>query len=163
MKKRIVPPLAALVVALLTVLAGGGSGSLAAFQGGQSLEGSWGAMVKPDIPPAPGVTEILNLNTFMPDGGFIGSDGYITDSACHGTWVRTGNRQFAVTCLGLGYGASGHTEYTVKMRAALAFTDRASDLNGRWAIDMGDVNGQNWVTVSTGTARFFPINVETLP
>ncbi len=163
MTKRIVPLLVTLAAALLALLAGGGGGTLTAQQGGQSLEGSWRVVVKPDMPPAPGVAEFLNLGTFMPDGGVIASDGYITDSACHGTWVRTGNRQFAVTCLGLGYGPSGHTEYTFKLRTKLAYTDRASELAGPFAIDMGDANGNNWVTVVTGTAQLFPINVEQLP
>jgi hypothetical protein len=165
MQKRIMLLVVTITVVLLALLAGGQFRSLTANEGGQSLEGSWKGIVRPDQPPpgAPPNFEFVGLATFTPDGGFISSDGYITDSLAHGTWVRTGNRQFAVTCIGLGYGPSGHTEATFKMRGTLAYTKNRSELTGRWAMDVGDVNGNNWVTVSTGTMRLFLIDVEKLP
>jgi len=118
MRKRIVLLLAAVAVAVLALLASGQSKPLTANAEGEwpAPQGSWAMIVKPDIPPAPGVTEILNLATFMPDGGWVSSDGYITDSLAHGNWVRIGNRQFAVTAVGLSFGPSGHTEATFKVR-----------------------------------------------
>jgi hypothetical protein len=164
MQKRIVTLLVAITVALLVLLASGRFRSLTANEGGQSLEGSWGVMIMPDQPPSGFPPEgVLNLATFMPDGGFISSDGYIADSLYHGTWVRTGNRKFGVTCLGLSYGASGNTEATFKMRATLAYTGSRSEVTGRWAIDIFDGTGNKWITVSTGKAQMFPINVEKMP
>ncbi len=164
MQKRIVTLLVTITVALLALLASGRYRSLAAQQGGQSLEGSWKAIVKPDLPLPPGTpSEFVNLATFTSDGGFISSSGSMADSLAHGAWVRTGNRQFAVTCLGVMYGADGTTEFTFKMRGTLAYVDSRAQLTARWAIDMGDAMGNNWVTVSTGTAQLFPINVEQMP
>jgi len=162
MRKRIVLLLAAMTVAVLALLASGQAKALAAEEGGQTLAGSWAVIVKPDVPPVPGFTEFLNLATFMPDGGFISSTGYITDSLGHGNWVRTGNRQFAVTCVGLSYGADGVTEATWKLRATLAYTASGYELTGSWIIDVFDMAGKVVFTIK-GTARAFHIDVEKMP
>ena len=162
MQKRIVLLLVALAVAVLALLASGQSKPLAASADGQSLEGSWVGVVMLDSPP-PGVPErFLNLATFMPDGGFITSTGSISDSLGHGSWVRTGNRQFAVTCLGLSYGADGATEYTFKMRAKLAYTESGWELVGPFIVDTLDATGKV-VFSATGTTRCFHIDVEKMP
>ena len=162
MQKRIVLLLVAMAVAVLALLASGRSRSLAADEGGQSLEGSWQVIVMPDSPP-PGVPpQFLNLATFMPDGGFVTSTGSISDSLGHGTWVRTGNRQFAVTCVGLSYGAAGATEYYWKMRATLTYTESGWELTGPFVIDTYDDTGKVFFTMK-GKARAFHIDVEKMP
>jgi len=151
-----------LAVALLALLASGQSRSLAADEGGQSLEGSWAVIITPDSPPPGAPKQFLNLATFTPDGGFITSSGYISDSLGHGTWLRTGNRQFAVTCLGLSYGADGTTEYTWKIRATLVFTESGYELTGPFVVDSLDATGKVFFTAA-GTARAFHIHVEKMP
>ena len=108
MRNRIAPLLAIVTVALLALLASGGSRPLAADEGSQSLGGSWQMIVKPDSPTD--TPEFVNLATFMPDGGFITSTGSASDSLAHGSWVRIGGRRFGVTCLGMTYGAGGATD-----------------------------------------------------
>jgi hypothetical protein len=162
MQKRILLLLVATAVAVLALLASGQSRPLAASEERQTLEGSWAVVITLDSPP-PGVPErFLNLATFMPDGGFISTSGSISDSLAHGSWVRTGNRQFAVTCLGLSYGADGATEYTFKMRAKLAYTESGWELTGPFIVDTLDATGKV-VFSATGTARAFHIDVEKMP
>ncbi len=162
MQKRIVLLLVATAVAVLALLASGQSKPLAAGEERQTLEGSWVGVVTLDSPP-PGVPErFLNLATFMPDGGWVSSTGSISDSLGHGSWVRTGNRQFAVTCLGFSYGADGATEYTWKMRATFTYTESGYELIGPFIVDTLDATGKV-VYSATGTARCFHIDVEKMP
>jgi len=162
MRKRIVLLLVAVAVAVLALLVSGQAKPLAAEEGGQTVAGSWAVIVKPDVPPAPGITEFLNLGTFTPDGGFTTSTGYISDSLGHGNWVRIGNRRFALTCVGLSYGADGVTETTWKLRATLAYAESGYELTGSWIIDVFDMAGKVVFTIK-GTARAFHIDVERMP
>jgi len=162
MRKRIVLLLVAVAVAVLALLVSGQAKPLAAEEGGQTVAGSWAVIVKPDVPPVPGMTEFLNLATFMPDGGFITSTGYITDSLGHGNWVRTGNRQFAATAVGLSFGPSGHTEATWKLRATMAYTESGFELTGPCTMEILDMSGKVVFTIK-GTFRAFHIDVEKMP
>ena len=58
------------------------------------LEGTWFLFAE-----RPGREPLRSLHTYTPKGGMIGTNTgcCITQSPTHGSWVRTGNRRFAVT------------------------------------------------------------------
>ncbi len=116
----------------------GSSGASMAVEAGQHLEGSWEATV---ITP---LTTYKTLITFTSDGGEVGTAwapalNSLSGSG-HGEWVRTGNREFAITGLGLWFNAGsllwrGRIRATIKLNPAL---DRG---HGPIQLDVLDAEG----------------------
>src|SRR5215204_7164477 len=92
-KKGLAAFIIAGMVATLTVFTGAqGVVNAGAAEAATALEGSWEITVTPD-----GGDPIVDIATFTRGGGLINSDPDPNLSAGHGTWVKTGGREFAVT------------------------------------------------------------------
>ena len=75
--------------------------------GPQSLAGAWNVTI--DFEGLPPCTAPSPLNA---DGGMIANACAASESPGYGQWVRTGNRRFAVTFVGLEYAPDGSTNGT---------------------------------------------------
>ena len=103
---------AATVILATAIGAWGGLG--AAAQSGQALEGSWlgegTSSIQGPFPVAGGVAG-ARVSTYNADGTFVTTSlgrGVIPTTA-QGTWMRTGDREFATTSVGLGAMLRGTT------------------------------------------------------
>ena len=142
----------AMTLATLIAFTGTISNVSAGGEAAPDLEGSWEVTVMPN-----GGDPIVDLATFTRDGGVINSDPDPNLSTGHGTWVRTGGDQFAVTFVHF-LSDGGAPLGTLKVRA-VAQLDRATDtLSGTFRTDV--IIGGNVVQSFCGTVQARRINVE---
>ena len=138
--------------------------SLIAFTGTQSkvsaelanapdLEGSWEVTVIPD-----GGDQIVNLATFTSGGGIINSDPDPNLSTGHGTWVRTGGHEFAVTFVHFLSGG-GVPLGRLKVRALMRLDQRTDTFSGHFQTDV--FIGGDLVQTICGTVRARRLTVQT--
>jgi hypothetical protein len=108
---------------------------------GQHLEGAWMTTVQSSGNPA-------NFTLFTADGGFIAVPTGFTSSAAIGSWVRTGDRQFAVTQYRWHYDSAAGTRTGVeKIRWTLTLNDTLDGFTAPYLSDTLDLNGN---VVSSG-------------
>ena len=123
---------------------------------GQHLEGSWVLTATIEGEPL-----IHALITFSRDGSFIETAAAPGVSTGHGTWVRTGNRKFALTNVYLRLGDMGEFIGTSKVRANFDLTESLEEGNGRFQTNVFDADG-NEVDSFGGTAHAQRIQSEPL-
>ena len=148
--------LAALVVAtmLATLIALTGTRSNASGGGSSApqLEGSWEITVTPN-----GGAPIVDVCTFTSGGGLINSDPDPNLSTGHGTWVKTGRHEFAVTFVHF-LSDQGAALGTLKVRAEMQLDRHTDTLSGPFRTDV--IIGGNVVQSFCGTVHARRINVE---
>ncbi len=127
---------------------GDGGGGASAPQ----LEGSWEITVMPD-----GGAPIVDIATFTSNGGLINSDPDPNLSTGHGTWVRTGGREFAVTFVHF-LRDQGTALGTVKVRSVIRLDRHSDTFRGPFRTDV--IIGGNVVQSFCGTVQARRINVE---
>jgi len=159
--KKVSMTLIAGTAVVLLLLTGLQSKVGAQDQGGQSPAGAWittaTSQNPPDVPPIRGYT------TFTQDGSVLASDDWLADGLGHGSWVRTGNRQFAVTIQGLFFGPDGTAVARGKNRATLTSDPSSGELSGRYVFESFDLATGAPLGGGTGTVRMTRIRVEPMP
>ena len=121
---------------------------------GPDLEGSWEITITPQ-----GAGPIVDIATFTSGGGMMNTDPDPNLSTGHGTWVKNGDHEYAVTFvhfLSNGGAALG----TVKVRAVIQLDQQTDTFNGPFRTDV--VIGGNVVQSFCGTVQATRINVEAL-
>ena len=148
--------LAALVVAtmLATLIAFTGTRSNVSAGGANAppLEGSWEITVNPD-----GGEPIVDLATFTSGGGIINSDPDPNLSTGHGTWVRTGGNEFAVTFVHF-LSSGGVPLGRLKVRAIMQLDQQTDTFSGPFQTDV--FIGGDLVQTICGTVQATRISVE---
>jgi hypothetical protein len=117
--------------------------------GGQSLQGAWNVTINPQGFPS---CTAPSLNTG--DGGVIANACDASESPGYGQWVRTGNREFTVTFIGLEIGVG-----TYKVRAKVTLSDDLQGFSGPFKTEVFAPNGSVLFT-ATGTVTAKRILVE---
>lgn len=143
--------LAGMIAALMVV-----AGSQFDAKGGgtttPSVEGSWEVTVLPN-----GGDAIVDMATFTSGGGIINTDPDPNLSTGHGTWVRTGGDEFAVTFVHF-LSDGGAPLGTLKVRAVMQ-VDRSTDtFSGPFRTDV--IIGGEVVQSVCGTVQAKRISVE---
>ena len=148
--------LAAFVVAtmLATLVAFTGTQSNVNAGGGNApaLEGSWEITVTPD-----GGEPIVDLATFTSGGGVINSDPDPNLSTGHGTWVRTGGDQFAVTFVHF-LSSGGVPLGRLKVRSLITLDKQTDTFSGPFQTDV--FIGGSLVQTVCGTVQAKRISAE---
>lgn len=131
----------------------------AGAQPGQVLEGSW----MTDVTNLETGARQITLYTFMSDGTLISSNkDHPVRGPAHGAWVRTGDREFAVTFVRLRFDTDGNFIGTQKLRAQFTLHATLDEFTSQSQNEFFGVDG-NFETsnMTTGLAR--RIKVEPLP
>jgi hypothetical protein len=132
---------------------------LAIAQPGQMLEGSWIA----DVTNQATGTRQITLYTFMSDGTLISSNrDHPTRGPGHGAWVRTGDREFAITFVRIRFEADGSFIGTQKLRGQVTLSEELNAFTSRSMNEFYDVDG-NLTDTNQTTTRATRIRVEPLP
>ena len=147
-----------ILLCLLIALAGMGYAQSGSSE--QSLTGAWNVNIDFGgvIPACSGPS----LNTR--DGGVVANPCAANESPGYGQWVRTGNREFAVTFVGLEYDLAapgGAANGTYKVRANVSLSNDSQQYSGPFQTDIFDLNGNVVLTV-TGTVTAKRVVVEPL-
>lgn len=125
---------------------------------GQRLEGTWHVTSQ-----ATGTLQ--NLALFTGDGGFVavptGRTTTGAESAALGSWIRTGDRQFAVTQYRFTYDTAGSVTGTRKIRWNLTLNDTLDGFTAPYTSDILDLSG-NVVSTTQSTLLGKRISVEPL-
>lgn len=124
------------------------------------LEGSWVSDVRPEDPAQP---RNITFWTFTGDGSLISSNrDHPTRGPAHGTWIRTGDHEFAVTFLRLIFDDQGTFAGTQKLRGQITVNQNTDEFTSRSMSEIFDAQGNLLRTGATiGTAQ--RIKVEPLP
>jgi hypothetical protein len=146
---------------LVTVMVARASLSRAS-QAGQHLEGSWSVDgTSQAVPP------FKDLWTFTLDGGFLTSDtiantpvGIELFSTGHGEWIRTGNREFAVTFVLNRYSLEGTFKGSFKTWMTVRLNETLDRLEGSFRRDVIDPAG---TVVFSFTAMLQATRIEVEP
>jgi hypothetical protein len=132
----------------------------AASQAGQSLEGSWISTVS-----ILGL-QALRITTYNSNGTLVTtapSNAPPLESSIggtgHGSWVRTGDRQFATTWIGLRFDANGNFVGTAKLRGRIQVNEQGDESTGQTQSESFDRDG-NLVATATSTGQAKRIVVE---
>lgn len=132
---------------------------LAVAQPGQMLEGSWIADVTNQATGARQIT----LYTFMSDGTLISSNrDHPTRGPGHGAWIRTGDREFAITFVRIRFDADGSFIGTQKLRGQVTLSEELDAFTSRSMNEFYDIDG-NLTDTNQTTTRATRIRVEPLP
>jgi hypothetical protein len=153
-RKRISTALVFMAIATLITLI---STQSSATPGGSSvpqLEGSWEVTVMPA-----GGDPIVDTNTFTKGGGVINVDPDPNLSTGIGSWVRTGDNQFAVTFVHF-LSDGGAPLGTLRVRAEITFDSQTDTFSGPFRTDV--VIGGDVVQSICGTVQAKRLSVEAL-
>lgn len=128
----------------------------------KQLSGTWAMTIiltngLPQLPPPfPG------FNTYTPDGGllatFVPSPGTIQYPG-QGEWVRTGNREFALSFVGFRFDEKGNFQGTMKIRETFTLDEALNESTGQFKWEIAIPTGQV-VASGEGTTRGRRIGVE---
>jgi len=110
-----------------------------------ALLGTWIVQVSIDpatVPPG-SLLNFTELDTYDAGGGFVESNSGpgAGGPAGQGNWVRTGDRQFALTQLRLGFDADNHYTGINKIRSSLTLNQRGDEFTGIYQVDIILPNG----------------------
>jgi hypothetical protein len=123
---------------------------------GQQLEGAWIVTVT-----APGQPPVTALHTYTSDGGVIVSSPIMQRSVGHGTWVRTGNREFGRTWVQLRFDEKGAFTGTVKVRSIIRLNESLDEWVGVTVTsEVFDATGKQVSSTTGATDRGKRIRVE---
>ena len=145
--------IAAMIATLIAFTGTKAVASAGQAEAAPTLEGSWEITVMPD-----GGAPITDLATFTRGGGLINSDPDPNLSTGHGTWVKTGGREFTVTFIHF-LSNQGAALGTVKVRAVIQLDRQTDTFSGPFRTDV--LIGGNLVQSFCGTVRATRIAVET--
>src|SRR5262249_57508007 len=91
------------------------------------------------------------LSTYNADGTLVSTSlgrGVIPTTS-QGSWIRTGDREFATTTMGIGRDPEGNYTTMVKGRSRVQVNERGDELSSRTQIEVYDRSGNVVVTDST--------------
>jgi hypothetical protein len=126
-----------------------------------SLEGSWNVVVGAGSP-----TEFKTLVTYAAGGGLMATVPALPPgfhgSTVHGTWIRSGGKQFTYTFLSLIYDSAGQFAGTLKVRETITLNAAGDQYDGVSSIDVLDPAGNPIPPFSScgGTSHGKRIEVE---
>ena len=115
------------------------------YESSDALLGTWIVQISGDpatLPPGAPLS-FTELDTFAAGGGFVASNNGpgSGDPAGQGNWVRTGDRQFALTQMRLGFdGDNNFTEFN-KIRSSLTLNKRGDEFTVTSQVDIILPNG----------------------
>jgi hypothetical protein len=125
--------------------------------GEQTLTGAWNVTIVFDDPALVGCTA-PGLNSA--DGGVVAQGCDVGESPGYGQWRRIGNGEFAITFVGLNFGAAGTgVAGTYKVRATVAIAD--GNFSGPFLTEIFATDG-TLLFSATGRVIGRPIAVEPL-
>lgn len=127
--------------------------------GGQHLEGVFLVNVTPD---AGGPAPFMVIRQFTPNGGVVGPQASLFGGIVCGEWVRTGDRQFAITLASFNYAPTGPVSGTVKTVGSVTLNNEGNELTGRFRLQSFDLTG-NLLTSFTSSVQGKRIQVEQFP
>lgn len=131
---------------------------LAGAQPGQILEGSWIS----DVTNLETGARQITLWTFISDGTLISSNrDHPIRGPAHGAWVRTGDREFAVTFIRIRFDTDGNFIGTQKLRAQITLNEALDEFTSRTQNEFFDVDG-NFETLNRTVGQAKRIRVEPL-
>jgi len=124
-----------------------------------ALLGTWivQVSVNPTTVPPGALLNFTELDTFGAGGGFMASNNGpgSGDPAGQGNWVRTGDHQFALTQLRLGFDADNNFTEINKIRSSLTLNRRGDEFTVSSQVDIILPNGTvlpfHPAATSTGT------------
>ncbi|MBA3766122.1 MAG: hypothetical protein H0W99_03865 [Acidobacteria bacterium] len=140
------------LIAALMAVAGTQFNARGGASSAPQLEGSWEITVMPD-----GGDPIVDIGTFTSGGGIINSDPDPNLSTGHGTWVRTGGDEFAVTFVHF-LSDQGAALGTLKVRSVIQLDKQTDTFSGPFRTDV--FIGGNLVQSICGTVQARRISVE---
>jgi len=144
-------------VALLVVTAAR-SDTKTARDDGQHLEGSW--LVAATVTDDP--TLIRALLTCTPSGEVVETPSVpLAVSTGHGGWIRTGNREFAITVMYLHRNDQGELIGTSRVRSVFKVNEALNQGGGRFQTEVFDLEGK-MIGSFQGTAQATRIEVAPL-
>ena len=127
--------------------------------GGERLEGVFLVNVTPD---AGGPPPSMLIRMFTPNGGVVGPQASVFGGIVCGEWVRTGDRQFAITLASFNYLPAGPVSGTVKTVGSVTLNNEGNELTGRFRVQSFDLTG-NLLTSFTASVAGKRIQVEQFP
>jgi len=127
--------------------------------GGERLEGVFLVNVTPD---AGGPPPSMLIRMFTPNGGVVGPQASLFGSIVCGEWVRTGDRQFAITLASFNYLPAGPVSGTVKTVGTVTLNNDGTELTGGFRVQSFDLAG-NLLTSFTASVAGKRIQVEQFP
>jgi len=127
--------------------------------GGERLEGVFLVNVTPD---AGGPPPSMLIRMFTPNGGVVGPQASVFGGIVCGEWVRTGDRQFAITLASFNYMPAGPVSGTVKTVGSVTLNNEGNELTGRFRVQSFDLTG-NLLTSFTASVAGKRIQVEQFP
>ena len=131
----------------------------AAAQPGQILEGSW----LDDVTNAETGARQITFYTFTSDGGLISSNrDHPTRGPAHGAWIRTGDRQFAITFVRLRFATDGTFIGMQKLRGTITLNESLDEFDSVARNEFYDVDG-TFMNANSTSSHAKRIKVEPLP
>ena len=126
----------------------------------QTLAGAWNTTIVFDDPSLAGCTA-PGLDTS--DGGIVAQGCDVSESPGYGQWRRIGNREFAVTFVGVSFGPAGTgITSTYKVRATLNLSKDGQTSSGPFLTEVFALDG-TLLFSAPGTVTRKRVGVEPLP
>jgi hypothetical protein len=151
-KKTLATLVVATILATLIAFTGTRSNVSAGGATAPELEGSWEITVRPD-----GGDPVVDLATFSAGGGIVNSDPDPNLSTGHGTWVKNGGHEFAVTFIHF-LSNQGVALGTLKVRSVVHLDKQTDTFSGPFRTDVF-IDG-NLVQSFCGTVQARRIAIE---
>jgi hypothetical protein len=125
---------------------------------GQRLEGVFLVTVTPES----GAPAYKIIRLFLPNGSVVGPGPSALASTACGEWLRTGDREFAITIVSFNYSTAGPALSITTSRGTVRLNETADQLSGRFVSDTVDLDG-NLLASITASVQGQRIQVQTLP
>jgi len=151
-KKTVTALVSAVLIAAMMAVTGSQFDAKGGGAAAPQLEGSWEVTVTPN-----GGDPIVDMATFTSNGGLINSDPDPNLSTGHGTWVKTGGNEYAVTFVHF-LSNGGIPIGTVKVRAVMQVDNKQDTFTGPFRTDI--YIGGDLVQSVCGTVKGKRIPVE---
>ena len=127
--------------------------------GGERLEGVFFVNITPD---AGGPPPSMVIRLFIPTGQVVGPQASLFGGIVSGEWLRTGNRQFAITLASFNYASTGAVAAIVKSVGTVTLNHEGNELTGRFRVQSFDLSG-TLLTSFTASVHGTRIQVEQFP
>jgi len=158
MKLTLVPAILIAGAVTLIAVTGARTNAKTARDDGQHLEGSW--LVAATVTDDP--TLIRALLTCTPNGEVVETPSVpLAVSTGHGGWIRTGNREFAITVMYLHRNEQGELVGTSRVRSVFKVNEALTQGGGRFQTEVFDLEGKMTGSFQ-GTAQATRIEVAPL-